>query len=156
MMPKRLSTLTLAGASVALGLTLGSLTPDELKLLQDPGGWEYVTVSDEDAGVQTQHVCFDGQPHPRQCSGKLILRPDNTFTMQVTIHGENVDRHGTYELDDDQIAFFDEFGNRDGPYTLQLNSETKRLVLSMPQVRLDLELESQYKDDLQKKKAPAS
>jgi hypothetical protein len=156
MAPKPLSILALAGASVALALASDSLTDDELKLLQDPGGWEYITVSDEDAGIQTQHVCFDGQPHPRECSGKLTLRSDNTFTQQVTIHGQNVDRHGTYELDNDQIAFFDEFGTRDGPYSLQLNAESKRLVLSMPQVRLDLELESQYKDDLRQKKAPAA
>jgi hypothetical protein len=152
-MLKRLSAATLA--CVALAFAVDSLTQDELKLLQDPGGWEYITVSDQDAGIQTQHVCFDGEPHPSQCSGKLILRPDNTFTQQVTIHGQNVDRHGTYALDEDEISFFDEFGTRDGPYTLELNTESKRLVLSMPQVRLDLELESQYKDDLRQKKAPA-
>ena len=159
MLPKILSTLALAGVSVALAFAPESLTDENLKLLQDSGGWEYVKVSQPaqpDGGFQTEHVCFDGQPHPRRCSGKLILRPDNTFTQQVTIQGKNVDRHGTYDLDDDQIAFFDEFGTRDGPYTLELNSESKRLVLSMPQVRLDLELESQYKDDLKKKKAPPS
>ena len=142
-------------ASLALLVAGGrSLSPDELKVLQDPGGWEYIKVSDDDAGIQTEHVCFDGQPHPNQCSGKLTLSADKTFVKQITIHGENVDRHGTYELDDDGVAFFDEFGTRDGPYTLQLDANAKTLVLSMPQVKLELELESQYKEDLHKKKAP--
>ena len=130
-----------------------SLSPDELKLLQDPGGWEYVKVSDDDAGVQTEHVCFDGQPHPNQCSGKLTLSGDKTFVKQISIHGENVDRHGTFELNDEGIAFYDELGTRDGPYALQLDANAKTLVLSMPQVKLELELESQYKEDLDKKKA---
>jgi len=156
MKPKPLYILTLAWAYFALATTAVSSTQDELKLLQDPGGWEYITVSDQDAGIQTEHVCFDGQPHPRECSGKLILRPDNTFTQQVTIHGKSVDRHGKYELNDEQIAFFDEFGTRDGPYTLQLSVDSKTLVLSMPQVRLELELESQYKEEARQKKAPAA
>jgi len=140
-------------ALAALGRGHG-LSQDDIKLLQDPGGWEYITVSDQDAGVQTQHVCFDGSPHPKQCSGRLLLNPDSTFTQQTRIHGESVDRHGTYKINDDQIAFFDEFGERDGPYQLQLNRETNMLVLSMPQVRLELELESQYKNDREQKKAP--
>lgn len=131
-----------------------TLSNDDLKLLQDPGGWEYVTVSDQDAGIQTQHVCFDGQPHPDQCSGKLILRSDKTFVKQVTIHGQNVDRHGTYEIDDQAISFFDEFGTRDGPYSIELNAEKKWLILSMSQVRIELELTSQYKQDLEQKKSP--
>lgn len=131
-----------------------ALTKDDVKLLQDDGGWEYVTLSDQDAGIQTEHICFDGQPHPGQCSGTLTFRGDNTFTQQVNIHGKSVDRHGTYEISDDQIAFFDEFGTRDGPYTAQLNSETKMLVLSMPQVKIELELASQYRDDMENKKAP--
>jgi hypothetical protein len=130
------------------------LSQDDLKLLQDSGGWEYTKVSDEDAGIQTEHICFDGQPHPGQCSGKLTLTPDNTFVQEVSIHGKRVDRHGTYQLEDEQISFFDEFGTRDGPYSLQLDANAKRLVLSMPQVKLEMELESQYKEDVEKKKAP--
>lgn len=145
-----------AGAAIALvALAARSgLSKEDMQLLQDAGGWEYVTVSDQDAGIQTQHVCFDGVPHPGQCSGKLTLNPAKTFVQQVTIHGQSVNRRGTYELEDRQIAFFDEFGTRDGPYSLQLNNDTKMLVLSMPQVTLELELESQYKDDREKKKAP--
>ncbi len=149
------SVSTLAGVSAVLMLAAGaSLSNEDIKLLQDAGGWEYVKVSDQDAGIQTEHVCFDGQAHPGQCSGKLTLSTDNSFVQEVTIHGKGVDRHGTYQIENDQISFFDEFGTRDGPYAVQLNSDAKLLVLSMPQVRLELELESQYKDDSDKKKAP--
>lgn len=155
MIPMRIGVLG-TGAAIAFATlaAAAALSKDDIKMLQDEGGWEYVTVSVQDSGFQTEHVCFDGQPHPAQCSGKLMLRHDNTFTQEVSIHGENDDRHGTYEIHDDQIAFYDEFGNRDGPYTAQLNADTKMLVLSMPQVRLELELESQYKDDLEQKKKP--
>ncbi len=126
-----------------------ALSSDELKMLQDPGGWEYVTVSDADAGIQTEHVCFDGRPHPETCSGTLTLTPGKTFVKSVHIHGQTVDRHGTYRLDGNQLAFFDEFGTEDGPYTLDLNTQTKHLILSMPQIRIELELESQYREDLE-------
>jgi hypothetical protein len=133
---------------------LARLSADDTKLLQDPGGWEYVTVSDQDSGVQTQHTCFDGQPHPGQCSGKMTFTPAKTFVQQVSIHGTTVSRNGTYKIENDQLSFFDEFGTRDGPYTMQLSRETKMLVLSMPQVRLELELEKQYKDNLEHKQPP--
>ncbi len=129
-----------------------ALTDDELKMLQDPGGWQYVTMSDSDDGIQTQHTCFDGLPHPQECSGTLTLTPGKTFVQSVHIHGQTVQRHGTYQLDGKQLAFFDEFGTRDGPYTLDINTQTKHLVLQMPQVRMELELESQYRDDMRPKK----
>lgn len=155
MTPKRPHVL---GASAVLTfaalVSAATLSKDDVKLLQDPGGWEYITISDQDAGIQTEHVCFDGQSHPGECSGNLRLSPDKTFVVQEAIRGENYDRHGTYDIADDQISFFDEFGNRDGPYTVQLNTDTKMLVMTMPQVRLELELESQYKDDLEQKKKP--
>ena len=132
----------------------GMLSQDELKLLQDPGGWEYITISDADAGIQTQHTCFDGQPHPDECSGTLTLNPDNTFVQQVHIHGKTVARHGRYELGGAQIAFFDEFGTKDGPYRLALDTQAKRLVLEMPQVRDELELEKEYKKQ-RRQNAPA-
>jgi hypothetical protein len=127
------------------------LSPDELKLLQDPGGWEYVAISDRDSGIQTQHTCFDGQPHPNECSGTLTLNPDNTFVQQVHIHGQTDARHGTYQLEGDGIAFFDEFGTRDGPYRFTLDSQAKKLTLEMPQVKDELLLEKEYKKQRQKK-----
>jgi hypothetical protein len=128
-----------------LCLAAASISSDGLKMLQDPGGWEYITLSDPDNGVQTTHTCFDGKPHPDQCSGSLILSSSNTFAQRVTVHGQNVDRHGTYQLDADQISFFDEFGTRDGPYTVDLDQQKKTLVLSMPQIRIQLQLEKEYR-----------
>lgn len=132
-------------AALACPVLVRALNDDELKLLQDPGGWEYIKMSDDQAGIQTTHTCFDGQPHPTECSGTLTLNPDNTLLQQVHIHGQTVARHGTYELDNDQIAFYDEFGTRDGPYHLTIDTQSKRLIIEMPQVRVELELEKEYK-----------
>ncbi|MFL6351518.1 MAG: hypothetical protein ACJ74Z_06680 [Bryobacteraceae bacterium] len=109
------------------------LNDDELKMLQDSGGWEYITVSDPDNGIQTKHTCFDGQPHPEECSGNLTLNPDNTFVQKVHIHGETVERHGRYELDGKEITLIDELGTRDGPYTLDVNVQAKQLILQITQ-----------------------
>ncbi|HZS54740.1 MAG TPA: hypothetical protein VFA65_10085 [Bryobacteraceae bacterium] len=148
--------LLAAGAMMAFSAATprDPLSSDDIKFLQDPGGWEYITVSDQDAGIQTQHTCFDGQPHPGQCSGKMTFTRAKTFVQQVSIHGATVSRRGTYKIEGDQLSFFDEFGTRDGPYAVQLNRELKTLVLSMPQVRLELELEKQYKDDREQKRPP--
>ena len=94
---------------------LPGISQDQLKLLQDPGGWEYITVTDPDSGIQTTHTCFDGRPHPEECSGTLTFRPDGTFTKDIYIHHQRVQRHGNYELNGDQVAFYDELGTRDGP-----------------------------------------
>ncbi len=119
------------------------LNRDQVKLLKDPGGWEYIKLSDH-TGVPTDHVCFDGSPHPNECSGSLTLADDEHFVQQVLIGGEPVNRHGTYKLDGDQLAFFDEYGNRDGPYTVAIDPVKKTMVLSMPQIQMDLTLESEY------------
>lgn len=132
------------------------LSQDELKLLEDPGGWEYITVSDNDYGIQTQHTCFDGKPHPETCSGTLTLRPDNTFRQDIHIHGETVQRGGTFQLNGDQITFFDEFGNSDGPYTLTLDAQAKTLMLDMPQVHMELMLEKAYQRKLHEQKRQPS
>ena len=131
-----------------------TLNQDELKMLQDPGGWEYITISDQDAGIQTKHTCFDGQPHPQECSGTLTLNSDNTFVQQVHIHGQSVARHGTYQLDGSAIAFYDEFGTKDGPYNLTIDVQAKRLTLEMPQVRDEFKLEKEYKKQRQQRPRP--
>jgi hypothetical protein len=118
------------------------LSGDQLKLLNDPGGWEYVKIEDSDAGVQTEHTCFDGKPHPDVCSGTLTLSSGNTFVQKVNVHHQSVSRHGTYSLDGDQLAFFDEFGTRDGPYTVAIDSDKSSLSLRMPQVHLELLLKN--------------
>lgn len=132
-----------------------TLGHDELKLLQDAGGWEYITISDADAGIQTKHTCFDGQPHAGECSGTLTLNADNTFLQQVHIHGKSVARHGKYEIDGAQISFFDEFGTKDGPYQITIDMQAKRLTLEMPQVRDELELEKEYKAAKRRQSPPA-
>jgi len=118
------------------------ISGDRIKLLQDPGGWEYIKIEDSDAGIQTEHTCFDGTPHPDVCSGTLTLSAENTFVQQVTVHHQTVSRRGTYTLDDDQLAFFDEFGTKDGPYTVSIDPEKTSLALRMPQVHMDLLLKN--------------
>jgi hypothetical protein len=125
------------------------LNADQTKLLTDSGGWEYTKLSDN-TGVPTQHVCFDGSPHPNECSGTLTLVDDGTFVQQVVISDTAVDRHGTWKLDGDQLAFFDEFGTQDGPYTVEIDAVKKTMVLSMPQIRMELTLESEYRKNKKK------
>jgi hypothetical protein len=140
--PLYLSIALLWVAAARLGAH-DDLSDDQLKILKDPGGWEYVEIEDSDAGIQTQHTCFDGKPHPDVCSGTLTLSSGgNTFVQKVTVHHQSVTRHGTYELDGDQLAFFDEFGTRDGPYTVAIDPDKTSLSLRMPQVHLELLLKN--------------
>jgi hypothetical protein len=118
------------------------LNQDQLKLLQDPDGWEYIEIDDSDAGIQTQHTCFDGTPHPDVCSGTLTLSSGNTFVQEVNVHHQSVSRRGTYSLDGDQLAFFDEFGTKDGPYTVAIDPDKTSLSLRMPQVHMELLLKN--------------
>ncbi|HZS53324.1 MAG TPA: hypothetical protein VFA65_02900 [Bryobacteraceae bacterium] len=117
-------------------------------MLRDSGGWQYIVISDVDNGIQTTHTCFDGRPHPNSCSGTVTFAQDDTFSIIMRIHGQAYQRHGTYEVNDGQLSFFDELGTRDGPYTVTVNTQTKRLMLEMQQVRMGLELESQYRADM--------
>lgn len=152
-MPKFAIPLMLALA--ALPFAAGHHLPSsELKLLQDPGGWEYILIGDKDAGIQTQHTCFDGQPHPDECSGSLTLSPDGTFVQHTFVHHERVARSGKYRLDGSQLTFFDEFGNPDGPYTFSLDAQKDILVLDNPPLHMELELHSQYVADRDAKRAP--
>jgi hypothetical protein len=126
------------------------LAPDQLALLQDSGGWEYISMNDSQNGFPTQHVCFDGHPHPDTCSGKLTLTGSNTFVQQVAINHQTVSRRGTYELDGSQLAFFDEFGTRDGPYTIAVDTVSKFMTMDMPQVKVKLQLYKEYRKQLDK------
>jgi hypothetical protein len=142
----------------ALPLVLSAddtLTPDKLALLHDAGGWEYISMNDSQNGFPTEHTCFDGEPHPDTCSGTLVLTADNNFVQKTVIGHQSVSRRGTYELDGDQLAFFDEFGTRDGPYTIAVDIENKLMSMDMPQVKVKLELYKEYRKKLdakQKKK----
>ncbi|HEY1949343.1 MAG TPA: lipocalin family protein [Bryobacteraceae bacterium] len=145
-MPKKwLPSILLLLALAACLSAHDDLNADQLKMLVDSDGWQYIVLSDADGGIQTTHTCFDGHPHPDVCSGTLTFSEDNTFVANIYVHGQNVPRSGTYKLDGDQLAFFDEFGTRDGPYTIELNVEGKSLIMKMPQVRVVLELEKEYK-----------
>ncbi len=131
------------------------LLPDQIALLQDAGGWEYITISDSQDGFPTQHTCFDGTPHPDTCSGTLTLTSDNRFVQKTYVHHQGVSRGGTYQLDGNQLAFFDEFGTRDGPYTVDIDTLNKMMTIDMPQVNMKLELYKEYRKQLdakQKKK----
>ncbi|MBV8550007.1 MAG: hypothetical protein JOY54_01815 [Acidobacteriaceae bacterium] len=128
---------------------------EQLKLLRDPGGWEYIFMGTNGGGMQTQHTCFDGHPHPDECSGVLTFRPGHTFVQATFIQHQKVARRGKYQLDGDQLTFFDEFGTQDGPYTVAIHPKTKIMTLDMPQVHIQLELHSQYVADLNAKRAPA-
>ena len=142
-----------------LGLRLNagaSLDTDELTILHDSAGWEYITVSDPVNGMRIQHTCFDGQSHPEECSGTMTLNPDNTFVQKVDIGGKTVQRHGNYELDGREITFTDELKTKDGPYSLDINLNSKQMILQITQparvvVRIQLMLEKEYKRQMQQR-----
>ncbi len=138
------TSLLLAAATVLSAFY--DLSSDQLKLLEDAGGWDYIKMTT--SGIQTEHTCFDGKPHS-ECSGRLRLRDDNTFTQEVTIDGQSVPRHGTYTLEDDQLTFFDELETRDGPYTIEIDAQKKSLLMYTSAVRVELIL---HKTMLDKKR----
>ena len=150
-----LSTLSLLLSCSLLVRAGDALPPDEMALLQDAAGWEYITISNGQDGFPTQHTCFNGTPHPNTCSGTLTLTPSNTFVQKTYIHHQSVSRSGTYQLNGNQLAFFDEFGTRDGPYTININTLNKVMKMDTPQVTMKLELYTEYRKQLdakQKKK----
>ena len=147
---------TLCGILAALPLVVSAgddLGPDKMALLQDSGGWEYLSMNDSQNGFPTQHVCFDGNPHPDACSGTLTLTSDNRFVQKVLINHQSVARSGTYQLDGNQLAFFDEFGTRDGPYTIDIDTPSKSMNMDMPQIKVRLMLYKEYRKQLQEKQS---
>ena len=144
----RFALLPLLGGLLA---SSASLSDDDRKLLQDTGGWEYVSLSENQNGFPLTHTCFDGDPHPDECSGTLTLSSSGRFTQVTKIRGQSVQRGGHYDLNGDQLAFFDEFEHRDGPYTLTLNKDDKTLKMVMAQVTVELMLTSEYKARLKGK-----
>ena len=68
-----------------------------------------------------------------ECRGTMRFTADGKFVQNIQIHGEDVQRHGTYELDDEQITFRDELGTQDGPYRLRVSTKTKTMRISMRQ-----------------------
>lgn len=146
---------SILAAAAGLTLAAGDLSNEQIKMLQDSGGWQYITVSDNDSGIQTKHTCFDGHAHPDECSGTLTFRHDKTFAKDIYIHHQGVQRTGRYELNGDQLTFYDEFGTQDGPYTIAIDTAKKTMVLDLPQLHIGLELERAYQKDLRKPKTPS-
>jgi hypothetical protein len=146
-----LSLLLRTGLLLATAAALnafGDLSADQLKLFNDPGGWDYIKMT-VNSGIHTDHPCFDGKPNP-DCSGRLTLGADNKFVQEVTIQGQSVPRHGTYTLEDDQLTFFDELETRDGPYTVELDAQKKSLVIYTSDVRIELLLHKTIRDKKRK------
>jgi hypothetical protein len=142
------TTLLLVAATILSAFS--GLSSDQVKLLKDPGGWDYIKMTD--SGIQTEHPCFDGKPHPELCSGRLTFGTDNKFMQSVTIKGDTVPRHGTYTLEDDQLTFFDELETRDGPYTIEIDAQQKSLLMYTSVVRIELILHKTLLDKKRKDK----
>ena len=109
-----------------------ALSPDRILLLQDAAGWRLHSISDVDNGFPTNHVCFNA-PVQGACSGNMHFAPGKTFTEDMTAHGKTSHRHGTYELGDDTLTFFDEFNNKDGPYSVVIDTGLGQLTLETVQ-----------------------
>lgn len=138
-------------------LNADSLSQQQIDLLHDPHGWEFVAVFDKDNGFPMHHQCFaEGEPKPSECHGDIIFGADGTFSESIFMHGFTARRHGTYELDDDQITLIDEFGNKDGPYRLEINTAAKTMRYSGRQggvlIGADFELVNQAKKNPPKHK----
>jgi hypothetical protein len=147
--------LTLLYAAL-LGRAAEMLSHDELAMLKDPGGWEYLVINDPNNGFKTQAACFDAQ-RTGACEGKLFFNADGSFTQTITAEGKSMHRGGTYKLDGRDVTFFDEHGTSDGPYTLKVDTQARTLVVDATRagvgVHMELLLEKEFKKRLEKKRA---
>jgi hypothetical protein len=127
---------------------LRALSQDDIALIQEPGGWEYLSITDADNGFKTTHVCFDEKGRG-PCHGTLLFAKDGTFAQDVSVHGQTLHRQGKYELSDAGAVFYDELGTKDGPYTLTLDRTDSLLTLETVQagvtIRMTLELEREFR-----------
>lgn len=123
----------------AVPLLLAGLTREQTDMLKDDGGWEYLTITDANNGFETQHTCFDEKGRG-ECTGKLMLRKDGTFSQSVKGYGNSQDRHGTYSIDGDAVTFSDEFGYKDGPYTINLNVPASTMDLTTSQAGVTVKI----------------
>src|SRR3954464_10043506 len=99
----RLATLSLL--LVPCAHVFASLSSDDTTLLQDSGGWEYLSISNVNNGFKTSHVCFDEQKGKGDCRGTIVFRKDLSFAQNISAEGKNLRRYGTYDLTDDGIVF---------------------------------------------------
>lgn len=135
------------------GNASSSLPKEDQDLLQDSGGWEYLSISDVNNGFKTAHVCFDEQKGRGDCHGTIIFRPDGTFAQDITAEGKTLHRHGTYNLTDDGIVFADEFGTTDGPYSLSLDHTDSMLTLKTVQAGVTIQTRLQLERKFRKQRA---
>jgi hypothetical protein len=136
--------------------TVLGVTPDELALLHDSGGWEYQTITDANNGFETQAVCFV-EAFTGQCRGTLLFRDDGTFTQTITAHGRSMHRGGKYRVDGSQLTFWDEHNTQDGPYSMAIDQNAKTLGIETTQagvkVQMKLLLEREFKKQTHSRKA---
>jgi hypothetical protein len=130
------------------------LSQDDIALIQDPGGWEYLSITDADNGFETTHVCFD-ENRKGACHGTLLFSKDGTFAQDVSVHGQTLHRHGTYELSDSGATFYDEFGTKDGPYTTALDRTNSMLTLETVQAGVTIRMKLQLEREFRKQQADA-
>jgi hypothetical protein len=125
-----------------------ALSPDELKLFQDPGGWEYQTITEANNGFKTEGTCFT-ETYTGRCRGNLFFREDGSFTQVLSGSGRSMHRGGRYELNGNQLTFWDEHDTKDGPYAVTLKPASNMLRIETTQagvvLRMDLMLEREFK-----------
>lgn len=142
-------------ATVSLAMGQGAFNRDELAMLHDSGGWEYISITDPGNGFQTQAACFDSE-RTGACEGTLVFHEDGSFVQNISAQGKSMHRGGTYTLDGRNVTFFDENGNADGPYTLKIDLEAKTLTVDATRagvgIHMELLLEKEFKKRLSQKK----
>jgi hypothetical protein len=148
--------IALCGATMLAPYSHGFVSSDELKLLQDPEGWEYLKIVTEN-GFPTDHPCFDGTPHPQECRGTLTFSSEERFVKQIYINGQPDTRSGRYKVDGSDLTFFDEYDTQDGPYKITVDLNEKTLVLELGSERMELMLEKEYRSrNKSRDKAPGA
>ena len=132
---------------LTLGLAL-ALSPSDLKLLRDAGGWEYQTITDANNGFKTEATCFS-ENYTGRCRGNLFFRDDGSFSQVLSGSGRSMHRGGRYQVHGSELTFWDEHDNKDGPYTVTLKPETSMLTIETTRagvaVHMDLMLEREFR-----------
>ncbi|HEX4771252.1 MAG TPA: hypothetical protein VH351_10495 [Bryobacteraceae bacterium] len=154
--------MTLAGKAALFVLlfpysaAFAALSSDDMNMLQDAGGWEYLSIADVNNGFKTSHVCFDEQKGKGDCRGTIVFQKDGTFTQDISAEGKNLRRHGTYQITDDGIVFVDELETKDGPYTLAFDHTNSVLTLETVQAGVTIRTRLQLEKEFRKRQAGAN
>ena len=134
-------------------LLFAALSADDTGLLQDAGGWEYLSIGNANNGFKTSPVCFDEQKGRGGCRGTLFFRKDGSFAQNIAAEGKNLRRHGTYEINDDGLVFVDELGTKDGPYSIDLDHANSILTLETVQAGVTIWTRLQLEKEFRKRQA---